>query len=1151
MAGWLLALIALVYVALLFAVAWYGDHRGAQLREKWRAVIYSLSLAVYCTAWTYFGAVGQASQDLWSFVPIYLGPALVFVIFWKLLSKLILVSKQENITSIADFIASRHGKSRWLAIMVTSLLVVGTLPYIALQLKAIVTGFDLLSFSGLNGWTHEDMALSVTLLLVVFVIMFGTRHLDTTEHQYGVMTAIAFESILKLVAFLIVGGWITYKFFATVEIPSLYLADAVERTRQELSLSSMLIPSFMAMASIICLPREFHVLVVENSNVKDLNKARWMFPLYLLLSCMFVLPMALAGNAWLGSSISPDAYVIALPRVLGSEGMALLAYMAGVSAAISMVIVATIALSTMISNEILMPMILRKSYHGRQDYYRFSGLLLNVRRSTIIGILLMAYVVYRIINESHINSLAGLGMISFAAVAQLLPAIVGSLYLKETNKKAVGLGLTVGSLVWFYTLIVPLFAEASGTSASLLNEGLFGIYALRPESLFGLEFTGNVNGASALAFSLNLILYLLGCVYFRVDPLEKRQARRFVDVSLSPQDDHDYKTVTVQELSSLVGRFLGEQRARQLVRSFHPSTPTTVADSEMVAATERMLAGVMGASSAKVLMKTALSRDEIRFEDVEAMVDETSEVIQFNRELLSGAIEHIDQGISVVDSELRLVAWNQRYLELFSYPEGLIKVGRPVADIIRYNASKGLCGAGEIEDHVRKRVSYMKRGQGHKSERVRNNGQVIEMHGNPMPAGGFVMSFTDITEFRQVESALKDVNESLEQRVEERTRELYELNKELLRAKSAAERANSLRSRFFAAVSHDLMQPMNAARLFTSTLETVVTEKDQKELVSHLTGSLKSSEDLIRDLLDMSRLEAGKLTASVKDFPLSDILGSMKAEFTLLAKEQGIEFRLRESSEWISSDPVLLRRVLQNFLTNAFRYCNPDHGRIILACRKRAGKLQLEVRDNGPGIPEDKKALIFGEFERLHQDAKGLGLGLSIAQGIANVLGHGLKLDSKEGKGAVFAVTVNLAERKLIQKQTYNVIKRSKLTGLKVLCVDNEDDILKGMNALLSRWGCDVSCAATIEEAISLLNDGLSPDILLMDYRLEQRLNGIELIEEIRRQLDIEMPAILISADKQGDIVSECREKEIDFLAKPVKPASLRALMNARAVVHS
>ena len=1153
MTGWLLALIALTYVGGLFLVAWYGDSRGEQIRQRWQPTIYSLSIAVYCTSWSFFGAVGQAHRNLWSFLPIYIGPIIVFILFWKLLVKLIVVSKQENTTSIADFIASRHGRSSALAIIVTLVLVAGILPYIALQLKAIVMGFDLLMTDEAERWSVQDLALTITLILAVFVIMFGTRRLDTTEHQYGVMTAIAFESLIKLCIFLGVGAWVLW--VAYDEQAFLTAFDSMKARFSGNWMDAFIIPTLMAMAAILCLPRQFHVLVVENAGLDNLHRARWVFPAYLVLVALFVLPLAITGEYVLGDSVSPDAYVIALPMALGSNNIAVVAYLGGVSAAISMVVVATIALSTMISNEILMPMILRQSRSKNRDFYRFSGLLLNVRRTTIISLLLMSYVVYRMLNAT--GSLAGIGQMSFSAVAQLLPVLLGSLYVRNSNWIAALMGLTVGLLTWFICQVVPVLVQAGWVNDVVMVSGLFGISWLNPDDLFALGVTERNSGATMLALTLNVFFYTLGCLYLRPNWEEQRQARKFIDIVLSDRGSYENITVSVAELEVLASRFVGKERVQVMMHNFYSSRRLPGLDTlfrqrrashELVAAVERLLAGIMGASSARIVMKSIVSGDGPELDDVQAMVDEASEVLEFNRELLQGAIEHIDIGISVIDRELRLVAWNPQYLKMFQYPDGLIQIHRPIADVITHNALQGLCGEGEVEEHVRKRMSYMQQGTSHQSERVRPDGRVIQMCGNPMPGGGFVMSFTDITGFRKVEQALKEMNEGLEQRVQERTKELSVLNMQLLRAKSQAERANQVRLKFFAAISHDLMQPMNAAKLFASSLELIAPEGELGSLAKNVSGSLQSAEDQLTDLLDMSRLESGRIKPSVRDLPLSEVLDPLKSQFSHMAKDKAVEFKLKEHTGWVRSDPVLLRRVIQNFITNAFRYgLRGAEGSRILVCCRRSGKdyIRIEVRDSGVGIPKHKQEVIFSEFHRLGTDSQGLGLGLSIAAGIADVLGHEINLRSDSNKGTTFSITLPLAERKMVAARRINTVAAGQLDGVHILCIDNEPDILRGMESLLQRWGCKVCCVSGSKEAIEAVDKESRFDLMLVDYRLEEPVNGLELIDRLNAQVDFELPAALVTADTHDELRLQCREKKVGFLRKPVKPAAMRAFINS------
>jgi signal transduction histidine kinase len=486
---------------------------------------------------------------------------------------------------------------------------------------------------------------------------------------------------------------------------------------------------------------------------------------------------------------------------------------------------------------------------------------------------------------------------------------------------------------------------------------------------------------------------------------------------------------------------------------------------------------------------------------------------------------------------------------MFDYPDGLVYIGRPVADVIRYNAERGLCGQGNPDTHVAKRLYWMRQGRAHTSERTFPNGRVVELIGNPMPGGGFVMSFSDITAHREAERALKEANESLEQRVSERTLELSQLNQALTEAKSVAEAANQSKTRFLAAVSHDLMQPLNAARLFSAALshQQEALPAEAQDLVRHLDSSLRSAEDLISDLLDISRLESGRITPDRTAFALANLFDTLNTEFSVLAREQGIDLRVHGSQLRVDSDIRLLRRVLQNFLTNAFRYAK---GRVVLGVRRQGKSLRLEVWDRGPGIADDKLKVIFEEFKRLdsHQTRaeKGLGLGLAIADGFCQVLEHPLEVRSWLGKGSVFSVTVPIASSgsRIAKPSSGSEAPQTALTGVQVLCVDNEDSILTGMNSLLTRWGCQVWTARDRAECAALLDGEVRPQLVLVDYHLDHGETGTELMAWLRTRLGEPVPGIVISADGRPELIASVHGCGLDFLAKPVKPAALRALMS-------
>ncbi|VVO93984.1 Sensor histidine kinase RcsC [Pseudomonas fluorescens] len=1145
----LIAAVALAYMAIMFAIAFYGDRRSAPLPPRVRAWVYSLSLAVYCTSWTFFGAVGQAAEQLWSFLPIYLGPILLLVCAPWVLQKMVMISKQENITSIADFIAARYGKSQSLAIVVALICMVGVLPYIALQLKGIVLGVNLLIGAGADamGTRAQDTALIVSLVLALFTIVFGTRNLDATEHHRGMVLAIAFESLVKLFAFLAVGAFVTYGLYDGFDdlFNQAMLAPRLEAYWKEtINWPSMVVQTGVAMMAIICLPRQFHVTVVENIDPQDLRLAKWVFPAYLALAALFVVPIALAGQMLLPSSVLPDSFVISLPLAQAHPALAMLAFIGGASAATGMVIVASVALSTMVSNDMLLPWLLRRN-NAERPFEVFRQWMLSVRRVSIVVILLLAYVSYRLLGSTA--SLATIGQIAFAAVTQLAPAMLGALYWKQANRRGVFAGLAAGTFLWFYTLVLPIAAHSLGVSLNTFP----GLAWLHGNPL-NLPLTPLTQGV-VLSLAANFTLFAWVSVLSRTRVSEHWQAGRFIGQEISARPSaRSMLSVQIDDLLQLAARFVGEERARQsfirfAYRQGKGFNPNQNADGEWIAHTERLLAGVLGASSTRAVVKAAIEGREMQLEDVVRIADEASEVLQFNRALLQGAIENITQGISVVDQSLRLVAWNRRYLELFNYPDGLISVGRPIADIIRYNAERGLCGPGEAEVHVARRLHWMRQGRAHTSERLFPNGRVIELIGNPMPGGGFVMSFTDITAFREAEQALTEANEGLERRVTERTHELSQLNVALTEAKGTAESANQSKTRFLAAVSHDLMQPLNAARLFSAALshQDDGLSSEAQKLVHHLDTSLRSAEDLISDLLDISRLENGKINPDPKPFVLNELFDTLGAEFKALARDQGLKFRVRGSTLRVDSDIKLLRRILQNFLTNAFRYAK---GPVLLGVRRHKGELCLEVWDRGPGIPKDKLTVIFEEFKRLdsHQTRaeKGLGLGLAIADGLCRVLGHTLQVRSWPGRGSVFSVSVPLAKAQTATPSKVAPLNGKLLSGAQVLCIDNEDSILIGMNSLLTRWGCQVWTARNRDECAALLSDGVRPQLALVDYHLDNGETGTELMAWLRTRLGEPVPGVVISADGRPETVAQVHAAGLDYLAKPVKPAALRALLS-------
>lgn len=1159
--AWLLVLISFTYISILFFIAWAGDrHPGLYRRRLVRTHIYGLSLAVYFTSWTFYGAVGRATQEGLGFLPIYLGPLLIFVFGAPLLRRIIYISKRNNTTSIADFIASRYGKSQSLAALVAIFALIGSVPYIALQLKAISMGFNVLSDADTGNYIStaawNDSAWYITLALAVFTVLFGTRHLESTEHHRGMIQAVAFESVIKLVAFVAVGLFVGYGLYGgfgdlwskvnEADLVGTLTFDSVEAP-------AFITQTLVAMLAIICLPRQFHVMVVENTDYRDFETARWAMPIYLIIASTFVLPIAAAGLlSPAASAADPDILILNLPILAGKEWLAILAFLGGGSAAAAMVIVCSVAIATMVSNEIVMPALLKFFRPRMNKQADLSSLLLGIRRVAIFVILFTAYGFYRMAGEDY--SLTAFGLLSFAAAAQFGPALVGGTLWRSGNYQGAIWGLGLGFLLWGYTLLLPALASTGWLNDTLITQGIGGIGWTRPTALMGLDLDPTSHGI-VWSLGVNTLTYVLLSLLTRQRVREKIQIASFFQdpqpKAETPQQQSWQGEVLTSDLQAITDRFMGEERAEAIFRNYerrnairlHPHRP---ASAHLMKFIERQLASVIGASTARVVLESTLTGRDMQIEDVVSIVDEASQAMTFSRELLQSAIENISLGVSLVNNQQQLVVWNQRYLEQFGYPKGFVRVGRPIQDLMRYNLTSANLPARRIDDIIEDRCRSMREGQPMSYERQRPDGTVIRIDGSPIPGGGYVTTFQDITAMRRTEQALKETNIYLEQRVKERTQELQVINEQMLKAKSVAEQANQSKTRFLASASHDLLQPLNAARLFTSALAGKKADPESADLVDHIDSSLGAAEEIISTLLDISKLDAGALEPDIGNFPVNDIMRHLANDFSAIAKDQGLDLHVVPSTAWIRSDSKLLRRVIQNFLSNAIRY-TPE-GRILLGCRRLRGYMRIEVWDTGPGIPDDQLAQIFEEFRRFQQgrDKKGLGLGLAIVDRISGMLDHPVNVRSVQGIGSVFSVTVPLAapEKTLTEKPSNASSRRvSSLGGLTVLCIDNDPAILQGMTALLKNWECDVTAAEGLVSAREKL-EGTRPDIILADYQLDDNKNGLDAMDAIRNEIGPDIPGILITGYMSPEVREDAMDRGYQVLYKPVKPAALRAMVN-------
>jgi PAS domain S-box-containing protein len=1248
--------LSLAYLGLLFAVAHFGERHALRWSPgRLGPLVYALSLAIYCTSWTFYGSVGRAVTSGLDFALIYVGPAAVMIFALPLLRRMVAVAKRQNVTSIADFLGARYGRSRGVAVLATLIAAVGAMPYLALQLQAVSFSFAALSPDGLtpDGRTIDgsvlppwlDTGFIVALMMAVFTILFGVRHVQASEQHRGMMLAIGIESLVKLFAFLAAGVFVVWHLF---DGPSdlLTRAQAIGATAKLATAApnaNWLSITVLSGFAFLCLDRQFHVAVVEHDHPRALKTARWLFPVYLLLINAFVVPIALAGQVTFGSAGIPDTYVLSLPLQAGADWLTALVFIGGLSAATSMVAVACMALSGMIGNELVMPFLLARR-HGDADLGR---LALLVRRLAVVAILLAAYTYYK--NIAGLLPLATIGLISFCAVANLAPALILGLFWRAAHRHGVILGLLGGFSVWLGAILWPTMRPGEGLSLPPWGP---------------LEWFDPLQRGVVVALLVNVALLVLGSLLARQTARDRQQAAAFIaEASERGRPQAGAARDELQQLRELAARFIGPERAEEAFRGLHLSG---AAAAEF---TERLLSGTIGAASARVVV--TMSRRKTAWlpgwlpGSVREMLNEATAAIRYNADVLRKTLDHMGLGIAVFDSAGKLEVWNERFADLTGLKPESLAVGVGLAGLIRAVPDLGVLAPPEplpvselrladgrvtelrvdplsgggivvtandvtervrtaqalrdseqririVTDNVPVLIAYVDREQRYRftnrpyqaalrlqpqqaegrrveevlgPERYRrlqshieqvlagrpqsfeidfpvNDAKIEVAQGSYIPhfgeqgqVLGFFLLYVDTTERRRAEDTLRTLNESLERRVTERTAELGA-------AKARAEEANIGKTRFVAAASHDLLQPLHAVRLFVAAL---AERYRDEELVKKVDLGLGAVEALLDALLDIAKLDAGAIKPELRPTPVGPLLQSLAEAFAPVAKRNGVELRVVPSAASIETDPALLRRVLQNYLSNAIRYgrANAARPRVLLGCRRSGDALRIEVRDNGPGIPADQQAAIFQEFTRLQASGaadgaeRGLGLGLAIVDRIARMLGHSRGLVSRPGKGSTFSIAAPRARSALDAGEPPAPEEARSPRNDRVpfvCCVDDHPQVLEGMTALLESWGCSVVTAGDAAHLLAALEaraDALPPrpDLLLIDLHLgDDRPDGIQELTKLRTAWGTGVPTALITADRDPSVAARARALGLDILLKPVKPAKLRALLQHSSV---
>jgi Na+/proline symporter/nitrogen-specific signal transduction histidine kinase len=890
----LLVLFCLTYVLILFAVAYLADRAAERKGDRFlrSPLLYTLSLSIYCTAWTFYGAVGYATRSGLEFLTIYLGPTLVFVGWWWVLRKLVRIGRQEGVTSIADLISSRYGKSNGLGILVTLIMVVATTPYIALQLQSVTLSFNVFASDAPQSWALPDRGATAVWVaggLAVFTILFGTRNLDANERHHGIVMAIAVEAVVKLVALMAVGIFVVWGLAGgpadvLARIDSSAMMDAPIKMGRWTSLIAV------SAFAVLTLPRMFQVMVVENADEGNLARASWAFPAYLFLMSLFILPIAAVGLEKMGEGANPDLFVLTLPLSEGYGWLAMLAFLGGFSSSTSMVIVEAIALSTMVSNHVIMPLWLKlRPRTERAGALRM--VVLNARRLSIVAVLALGLAYYRLSGGSA--ALAAIGLISFTGVSQVLPALIGGITWRGGNKAGAAAGMIVGVGVWAYTLLLPSFGADVILPASVLTEGAFGLSWLRPEALFGTQGMDPLVHSVMWSLVLNAAAYTIASIATFPGPVERVQGAAFVNVFDREAQGGGLGWSRGQPepeaLLEMAQRILGEEPALTFFeaetkgqgKAGYLPDPTP----DMVANLERRLAGAVGAATAHAMIAPLFGQATVTVEDLMAVANETAQIMEYSARL-----------------------------------------------------------------------------------------------------------------------------EAQQDQLTRTARQLGEANALLTQL-------SEQKDAFLSQISHELRTPMTSIRAFSE----ILAEGDLAPEMVTKSGRIIHEEAirltrLLDDLLDLSVLERGSVQLNVSTIGVAGLIDRALAATADVRPERGFDVvrDLQSEALFLHSDPDRLVQVLINLISNARKYCDAVAPRLQIVVKHRAGRVTIDVIDNGHGIPKADQSIIFEKFARLTDESRsgGAGLGLAICREVmANLGGTITYLPGRNGAAFRIALPLRFVQK--------------------------------------------------------------------------------------------------------------------------------------------
>ena len=1090
-----------------------------------RRIVYCFTLTLFGVYWTIYTPSNLAGSHGWNFIEVFICPVLAVTLLYPLLRRIAQIARRENIGSIADFIAARYGRSDLLGALVIVILTIGTIFFISQQLKTLSIGW-----AAVTGTISVPATLTVEILfaalLIGFAVLFGARRPTFTHRNPQLMNIVAADGALKLLVVMLLavpcGAYL-------LSHPGIALSGPkILPLRLD---GGFFMATFLVTGVVVCVPHVFQVWSVESERDGDLKIGRLFLPVYFGFAFLaFVLLI------WVGSYLPPsrlglESTVLAVADNLLGRGATFVAFGLSLFSAATMVAIATFSLSTIISNRLSLSAFMQR-YRRDASAINVGRSIMLTRRLTITAVIAVACAfAYRL--DSRESST--IGLLFDSVLIQLLPAIIAGVYWRRAHVAGALAGIGGGFLVWTWLIAAPLLAMQDQS-------------ALVPITLALSQGTNAFLQRLIVTMLINIGLLVTLSLLAKQRLIDRIQAAAFIDINtlvpaVAPRQVPVFKK-TFGNLKALMSQFLGAQEmliaiGEMEIRHGRKFSEDDFVDTAVAKEVERLLAGVIGTSLASNILNWQLTEPEIQSAELVRFLDHTAQAIRANREMAQAALNNLNQGVCVVDRDFRIVAWNERYLEIYDLEPAAIAVGISMADIIKINRDRSGIPSGDTERYIRRRMRDVRVGIPHVFERRLPSGNMVRVIGLPLLDGRYVTSFTEIVSTQEGINALRHANSVLEERVRLRTAELVEVNEALRRSTLQAERARASQARFLAAASHDLLQPLHAARLFLGALQEQTKGSNlYGDLAHNADVSIETANRLLNALLNLSRLEVGGLRPEVGPVDVNRLFDDLRREFDPIAKSRGLKLRVIATKYWVRSDEDLLRSILQNLVGNAVRYT--EEGSVLIFCRKRMDEIVFKVRDSGPGIATNSLESIFEEYVRLPQareTTKGLGLGLSIVKRIADILHHRVGVRSALGKGTTFSVAVGIASN---QKRAAGSGSRAlvSLAGLEILCVEDDPMVRRSLEALLRRWGISAVFANSVEEALQQDRDW---DVVLTDYHFESGLSGLDLVEQMQSRAG---SFALITANPGADVLERANALNADVIRKPVAPATLRAFLS-------